>query len=170
MESASRITVSPARGGSDLLILRAVGSYAVSLAIGQVQGVIAFLALCGQDDSAFVLTVQLQSQRVGMLLLFSQGEIGITGNRPALKAIRGGNGDFLLTDNTGGGHTIHGTAVHGHPTDGGVLLTKFCIAAEYATDDFIIVGEVTGTGDIFYGIIIDNATSNGAVFLALHYW
>ena len=99
-----------------------------------------------------------------MLLLFSQGEIGITGNRPALKAIRGGNGDFLLTDNTGGGHTIHGTAVHGHPTDGGVLLTKFCIAAEYATDDFIIVGEVTGTGDIFYGIIIDNATSNGAVF------
>ena len=150
-------------GGSDLLILCAVGSYAVSLAIGQIQGVIAFFTLCGQDDSTFVLTVQLQSQRVGMLLLFGQGEIGITGNRPALKAIRGSNGDFLLTDNTGGGHAIYSAAIHSYPTDSRVLLTKVCVTAEYTAFNCAIVGKVTCGSDILNSAIVGYTISDDAV-------
>ena len=98
-----------------------------------------------------------------MLLLFSQGEIGITGNRPALKAIRGSNGDFLLTDNTGGGHAIYSAAIHSYPTDSRVLLTKVCVTAEYTAFNCAIVGKVTCGSDILNSAIVGYTISDGAV-------
>ena len=98
-----------------------------------------------------------------MLLLFSQGEIGITGNRPALKAIRGSNGDFLLTDNTGGGHAIYSAAIHSYPTDGRILLAKFCVTAKYTADDFTVIDEVAGAGDILNSTIVGYTISDDAV-------
>jgi len=99
-----------------------------------------------------------------MLLLFSQGEISITGNRPALEAIRGSNGDFLLTDNTGGGHAIYSAAIHSYPTDGRILLAKFCVTAKYTADDFTVIDEVADAGDILHSAIIGDTVCDSCIF------